>query len=99
MTGPEPEHDAGLFTLPNLVTVMHLGGIPLFLYLLFGAEDRAQQANATFETTYDKCIDEVKPIPGEAEAISQLRSDGIKVALTTGFSPATITYLGLATLD
>lgn len=56
---------------------------------LFGSEDRAQQANATFEATYDKSIDEVKPIPGAAEAISQLRSAGIKVVLTTGFSPAT----------
>jgi phosphoglycolate phosphatase len=57
---------------------------------LFGAEDRAQQANSAFENAYEKHIDdELTAIPGAAEAISQLRSAGIKVVLTTGFSPST----------
>jgi len=57
---------------------------------LFGSEDRAQEANTAFENAYEKHIDdELTPIPGAAEAISQLRSAGIKVALTTGFSPST----------
>jgi phosphoglycolate phosphatase len=57
---------------------------------LFGSEDRAQEANTAFENAYEKHIDdELAPIPGAAEAISQLRSAGIKVALTTGFSPST----------
>ena len=57
---------------------------------LFADEDRAQQANTTFEKAYDQYIDGgVMPIPGAAEAISQLQSAGIKVALTTGFSPST----------
>ncbi|WP_264014775.1 phosphonatase-like hydrolase [[Mycobacterium] manitobense] len=57
---------------------------------LFGAEERAQQANAAFEKTYEHYVDGgVQPITGAAEAISQLRSAGVKVALTTGFSPGT----------
>lgn len=57
---------------------------------LFGSEDRAQQANAAFEGSYDDSIDGgVTAIPGAAEAISRLRAAGVKVALTTGFSPST----------
>jgi len=56
---------------------------------LFGPEERAQEANVAFENAYAKHIDEVAPIPGAAEAISQLRESGVKVALTTGFSPST----------
>ena len=57
---------------------------------LFGTEDRAHEANAAFENAYEKHIDDgVTPISGAAEAISQLREAGVKVALTTGFSPST----------
>jgi phosphoglycolate phosphatase len=57
---------------------------------LFGAEDRAQQANATFEQAYTDSIDGgIAPVPGAAEAIARLREAGVKVALSTGFSPAT----------
>lgn len=57
---------------------------------LFGTEDRAQQANATFESVYTACIDGgIAEVPGAAKAITRLREAGIKVALTTGFSPAT----------
>lgn len=57
---------------------------------LFGTEDRAQQANATFERVYDDAITGgVAAIPGAAEAIAKLRGAGVKVALTTGFSPST----------
>ena len=40
----EPPTDAGLFTIPNLVTLVRLGCIPIFLYLLFGRDDRASAA-------------------------------------------------------
>ncbi|WP_438473216.1 phosphonatase-like hydrolase [Rhodococcus erythropolis] len=58
---------------------------------IFGDEDRAQAANATFETTYDSLIDQglAEPIPGAEKAITTLREAGIKVALTTGFSRST----------
>lgn len=58
---------------------------------IFGDENRAQAANAAFETTYDSLIDQglAEPIPGAEKAITTLREAGIKVALTTGFSRST----------
>jgi phosphoglycolate phosphatase len=58
---------------------------------LFASEDRAQQANTAFERAYERLIDEGKaaPIDGAAEAITRLRHNGIRVALTTGFSGST----------
>jgi phosphoglycolate phosphatase len=58
---------------------------------LFGQEDLAQQANRAFETAYAELIDngKARPIPGAAEAITDLRGAGVKVALTTGFSATT----------
>ena len=34
----------GLLTIPNVISVVRLGCIPLFLYLLFGRDDRASAA-------------------------------------------------------
>lgn len=71
---------------------------------LFGDEDRAQQANRAFEKAYDGLIDagNAHPIPGAAEAITALRDGGVRVALTTGFSPETqdrlLTALGWQSL-
>jgi phosphonatase-like hydrolase len=58
---------------------------------LFGAEDLARQANAAFERAYEQLIDEGRaaPIDGAAEAVTRLRQNGIRVALTTGFSGTT----------
>jgi phosphoglycolate phosphatase len=58
---------------------------------LFGSEDRAQHANAAFELAYEQLIDEgnTAPIGGAAEAVTRLRENGIRVALTTGFSGTT----------
>lgn len=58
---------------------------------IFGDENRAQAANAAFETTYDSLIDQglAEPIPGAEKAITTLREAGFKVALTTGFSRST----------
>ncbi|MCW0191782.1 MAG: phosphonatase-like hydrolase [Rhodococcus sp.] len=72
---------------------------------IFGDEDRAQAANAAFETTYDSLIDQglAEPIPGAEKAITTLREAGIKVALTTGFSRSTqdklLVALGWETLS
>ncbi|HEX5365543.1 MAG TPA: CDP-alcohol phosphatidyltransferase family protein [Acidimicrobiales bacterium] len=41
---PAAVADAGLLTVPNLVTVVRLSCLPVFLWLLFGAEDRAAAA-------------------------------------------------------
>ncbi len=58
---------------------------------LFGDEDLAQRANAAFEEAYASLIADGRavPIPGAAESLSRLRDGGIRVALTTGFSPDT----------
>lgn len=63
--------------------------IEVFRHLL-GAEDRAQQANATFEQVYTASIDGgIAPVPGATEAIAHMREAGVKVALSTGFSSGT----------
>lgn len=51
----------------------------------------ARQANCAFEDRYAAFIDEgrCQPIPGAEQTITDLRSQGVAVALTTGFSPAT----------
>ncbi|UXA18200.1 phosphonatase-like hydrolase [Mycobacterium sp. SMC-4] len=58
---------------------------------LLGDEDRAQVANAAFETAYSELVDAggSTPITGAAETISRLRASGVRVALSTGFSAAT----------
>ncbi|OBC14540.1 haloacid dehalogenase [Mycobacterium sp. 852013-50091_SCH5140682] len=60
-------------------------------WALFGTEDLARRANAEFEKAYAKLIaaGRAEPIDGAAEAITELRQAGIKVALTTGFSGVT----------
>jgi phosphoglycolate phosphatase len=58
---------------------------------LFATEARAQLANTAFERAYSELIDQGRatPIDGAAQAITQLRDAGIRVALTTGFSGTT----------
>ncbi|WP_433889598.1 phosphonatase-like hydrolase [Streptomyces sp. CA-111067] len=58
---------------------------------LFGAEDLAVRGNAAFEKAYAELLDAGRcaPLPGAADAIAELRADGRKVVLTTGFSRTT----------
>jgi phosphoglycolate phosphatase len=65
--------------------------IEVFRLLLGGDEQRAREANATFEEAYGLLVDDgaVTPIPGAAEAIRALRGAGVKVALMTGFARGT----------
>lgn len=58
---------------------------------LFGTEERAQRANVEFERAYAELIDNGRaaPIDGAADAVTELRAAGIRVALTTGFSGIT----------
>lgn len=39
-----PTQDRGLWTIPNLISVIRLVCLPVFVYLLFGAENRAAAA-------------------------------------------------------
>ncbi|MCU1405200.1 MAG: haloacid dehalogenase, partial [Glaciihabitans sp.] len=65
--------------------------IEVFRHLTDGDEAAAQTANREFENAYAELIGEVgvDAIPGAEATINSLRASGIKVALTTGFSPET----------
>lgn len=58
---------------------------------LAGDEDQAQHANAEFEAAYAELAasEGLRAVPGAEELIRRLRSAGVKVALTTGFSRET----------
>jgi phosphoglycolate phosphatase len=58
---------------------------------LFGSEERARSANAAFEAAYDTAVrrGDVEPLPGAEACLEALRSAGLKLALTTGFSAST----------
>ncbi len=73
--------------------------IAVFTELLGGDRHRAEQANAAFEAAFDQAVDrgEVAPIPGAAEVLAQLRAQGVRICLTTGFSPTTRDHI-IATL-
>jgi phosphoglycolate phosphatase len=64
--------------------------IEVFRYIL-GSEDDAQWANTTFERHYAAAVSagDVSPMPGAVELFAACRVAGIKVCLSTGFSPAT----------
>jgi phosphoglycolate phosphatase len=64
--------------------------IEVFRHIL-GDESAAQAANATFEETYGKSVaaGELSPIPGAVELFAACRDAGLKVSLSTGFSPLT----------
>ena len=54
-------------------------------------ETRARQANSAFEAAYGKLVEagECTPVPGAEDVVRGLRENGVKVAFTTGFAPAT----------
>ncbi|MBX7453831.1 phosphonatase-like hydrolase [Mycolicibacterium sp. 3033] len=83
--GPEREH-ARRYVLDT----MGQSKITVFR-ALFDDETAAQRANTAFERAYASLIatGRAEPIPGAADALGRLRNAGIRVALTTGFSPDT----------
>ncbi|MGC5246465.1 HAD family hydrolase [Gordonia sp. DT219] len=72
-----------------VIDTMGQSKIIVFRALLDGDEERAQAANAAFETAYADTLDAVRPIDGAADAIERIRAADIKVVLTTGFSTGT----------
>jgi phosphonatase-like hydrolase len=58
---------------------------------LLGDEARAQDANAAFEAAYARRVEagEVEPLPGAEATLRQLREEGVRISLTTGFSAKT----------
>jgi len=65
--------------------------ITVFTELLGGDRHRAEQANTAFEAAFDQAVDrgEVAALPGSVETFAALRDGGVRICLTTGFSPAT----------
>ncbi len=65
--------------------------ITVFTELLGGDRHRAEQANSAFEAAFDQAVDrgEVVALPGSEDAFAALRAAGVRVCLTTGFSPGT----------
>jgi phosphonatase-like hydrolase len=65
--------------------------ITVFTELLGGDRHRAEQANTAFERAFDQAVDrgEVGPMPGTEAAFAALRRAGMRICLTTGFSPST----------
>ncbi|WP_432995370.1 phosphonatase-like hydrolase [Dactylosporangium sp. CA-233914] len=74
--------------LAHVRATMGESKISVFRHLLRGDEARARAANAAFEHAYAELVDggHCAAIPGAAEVIDRLRTAGVKVALTTGFS-------------
>jgi phosphoglycolate phosphatase len=58
---------------------------------IFGDEDTAQRVNAAFERHYAAAVaaGRIEPLPGAADTLKYLREAGIRVCLSTGFSPVT----------
>ncbi|MEJ7583842.1 MAG: HAD family hydrolase [Acidimicrobiales bacterium] len=65
--------------------------IRVFRALFDGDEDAAASANGAFEDAYGRIVADggMTPILGAVEAMAALRAGGVKVCLTTGFSPPT----------
>ena len=76
------------------IDTMGQSKIDVFTELLGDAE-KAHQANIAFEESYVSEISEVGAVPivGAEEMFQFLRSEGIAVALTTGFSRSTLDTL------
>jgi phosphonatase-like hydrolase len=64
--------------------------IEVFRHILDN-EDAAQAANGVFEMTYAVSVaaGELSPIPGAVELFAACRDAGLRVCLSTGFSPVT----------
>ncbi|QTE30095.1 phosphonatase-like hydrolase [Pengzhenrongella sicca] len=92
--GIQPADDQHATMLDYVRATMGESKIAVFRALLQD-EAQAQEANAAFEAAYGDLIDDgfCTALPGAADAIDRLRTGGIKVALTTGFSRATLSRI------
>lgn len=66
--------------------------IEVFQGIFPGNEAQAQAANLTFERSYEGAIERsgLVPLPGTVEALEKLRDAGVRIALITGFSRASL---------
>jgi phosphoglycolate phosphatase len=84
---PAAEHDTAM---KYAVATMGQSKIEVFRHIL-GDESAAAEANATFEETYGASVaaGALSPVPGAVELFAACRDAGIRVCLSTGFSPVT----------
>jgi phosphoglycolate phosphatase len=89
--GVRPGTEAHDRALAYVAATMGQSKISVFTHLFDGDRSRAEAANAAFEAAYLRSIDagRVEAVAGAEDVFSHLASRGVKVCLTTGFSPAT----------
>ena len=75
----------------HVMDTMGESKITVFRALFDGDDALAREANAAFESAYEDLVEggACEALPGAEQTISSLRGRGVKVALTTGFSPQT----------
>ena len=73
------------------IDTMGQSKIEVFTEIFGGDAAAAEEANRRFEEAYGRSIASVgvTAVPGAVETIKELKAKGIKVVLTTGFSPET----------
>jgi phosphonatase-like hydrolase len=74
-----------------VVATMGQSKIEVFRHVLGGDEAAAQQVNASFERHYAAAVaaGDIAPLPGAEPLFAACRDAGIRVCLSTGFSPVT----------
>ncbi|MBP3044820.1 phosphonatase-like hydrolase [Arthrobacter jiangjiafuii] len=89
------DDDALEAMLDYVRVTMGYSKIVVFRHLAGGNEDKAQRANAAFESAYRQIVADgaAEEIPGAAAAMAALRNAGVKIAMTTGFAVETQTAL------
>lgn len=88
--GLEPGTAGHVDAVQYALDTMGQSKIAVFTALFDGDQVRAEAANAAFERAYAGTVERgVRPVDGAVDSLEALRASGRKVALTTGFSPAT----------
>jgi phosphonatase-like hydrolase len=74
-----------------VIATMGQSKIEVFRHVMGGDEAAAQQVNASFERHYAAAVaaGDIAPLPGAEPLFAACRDAGVRVCLSTGFSPAT----------
>jgi phosphonatase-like hydrolase len=90
-TGVDPHGAEAARHLDYVRATMGRSKIEVFTAVFDGDASRAQEANRQFEVAFDTAVSrgEVEALPGAERTFTALRAMGVRICLTTGFSPAT----------